>query len=115
MVFPKVTIGNADMVQNMREPGILVFLQTNLLGFQIKLQRLLEDHDRRVNDMEIILYKKDEEERMGLFDSIYKKINDNERLRLMEEEKLRDEISYIKNEVNGVVFNQQNLNRSLKN
>eukprot|EP00347_Sterkiella_histriomuscorum_P004957 403358437 len=80
-----------------------------------KLQRFLEDHDRRVNDIEIVLFKKDEEERMGLFDSIYKKITENERQRLMEEEKLRDEISYIKNEISGVVFSQSNLNRSLKN
>ncbi|CDW83267.1 UNKNOWN [Stylonychia lemnae] len=80
-----------------------------------KLQRFLEDHDRRVNDIEIILFKKDEEERMGLFDSIYKKITENERQRLMEEEKLRDEIAYVKNEISGVVFSQLNLNRSLKN
>jgi hypothetical protein len=57
-----------------------------------KLSRILEDHERRVNDMEIIIFKKDEEERMGLFDTIYKKITDNEKSRLIEEEKLRDEI-----------------------
>jgi hypothetical protein len=57
-----------------------------------------------MNDIEIILFKKDEEERMGLFDSIYKKITENERLRLLEEEKLRDEITFIKNEVANNTF-----------
>ena len=69
-----------------------------------KLQRYIEDHDRRVNDIEVILFKKNEEERMGLFDAIYKKINENDRARLMEEEKLRDEISFLKNELSSVVF-----------
>ena len=41
---------------------------------------------------------------MGLFDSIYKKITDNEKQRLTEEEKLRDELSYLKNEVSNCVF-----------
>ena len=80
-----------------------------------KLQRYIEDHDRRVNDIEVILFKKNEEERMGLFDAIYKKINENDRARLMEEEKLRDEISFVKNELSSVVFSQNNLNRALKN
>ena len=69
-----------------------------------KLNRVLEDHNRRVNDIESILFKKDEEERMGLFDSIYKKITDNEKARLMEEEKLRDEINFIRNEVGNNTF-----------
>ena len=64
----------------------------------------MEDHNRRVNDIEVILFKKDEEERMGLFDSIYRKISDNEKQRLMEEEKLRDEIGFIRNEVNNNTF-----------
>ena len=54
--------------------------------------------------MEIILFKKDEDERMGLFDTIYKKITDNEKARLMEEEKLRDEIALIRNEVQNCTF-----------
>lgn len=57
-----------------------------------------------MNDIEIILFKKDEEERMGLFDSIYKKITDNEKSRLVEEEKLRDEIAMIRNEVQNCTF-----------
>jgi hypothetical protein len=69
-----------------------------------KLNRIIEDHDRRVNDMEILIFKKDEDERMGLFDSIYKKITDNEKQRLMEEEKLRDEITFNRNEVNNCTF-----------
>ena len=69
-----------------------------------KLNRIIEDHDRRVNDMEILIFKKDEDERMGLFDSIYKKITDNEKQRLMEEEKLRDEIKFNRNEVNNCTF-----------
>ena len=54
--------------------------------------------------MEILIFKKDEDERMGLFDSIYKKITDNEKQRLMEEEKLRDEITFNRNEVNNCTF-----------
>jgi hypothetical protein len=64
-----------------------------------KLQRFVEDHDRRVNDIEVILFKKNEEERMGLFDSIYQKITENEKARLIEEEKIRDEIAIIRYEV----------------
>jgi len=59
----------------------------------------VEDHDRRVNDIEVILFKKDENERMGLFDSIYSKITENERMRLIEEEKLRDDMTYLRTEV----------------
>lgn len=70
-----------------------------------KLQRLHEDHERRLNDIEVILFKKSEEETMGLFDSIYKKITDNEKARLVEEEKLRDEIAFIRNEVSNNTFN----------
>ncbi len=47
----------------------------------------------------MILFKKNEDERMGLFDSIYSKITENERQRLIEEEKLRDEMAILKNEV----------------
>ena len=64
-----------------------------------RLQRIVEDHDRRVNDVEVILFKKNEDERMALFDSIYSKITENERQRLIEEEKLRDEMAILKNEV----------------
>ena len=69
-----------------------------------KLQRIIEDHNRRVNDIETILFKKDEDERMGLFDSIYSKITENEKARLMEEEKMRDEIGFIRNEVSNNTF-----------
>ena len=69
-----------------------------------KLQRIIEDHNRRVNDIETILFKKDEDERMGLFDSIYSKITENENARLMEEEKMRDEIGFIRNEVSNNTF-----------
>ncbi len=69
-----------------------------------KLQRIIEDHNRRVNDIETILFKKDEDERMGLFDSIYNKITENEKARLMEEEKMRDEIGFIRNEVSNNTF-----------
>ena len=80
-----------------------------------KLQRLMEDHERRVNDVEVILFKKDEEERMGLFDSIYKKITENEKARLVEEEKLRDEIVFIRNEVANNTFSTQNVVKSFRN
>jgi hypothetical protein len=69
-----------------------------------KLQRIIEDHNRRVNDIETILFKKDEDERMGLFDSIYSKITENEKARLMGEEKMRDEIGFIRNEVSNNTF-----------
>lgn len=75
----------------------------------------MEDHDRRVNDIEIILFKKDEEERMGLFDSIYKKITDNEKARLVEEEKLRDEIAMIRNEVQNCTFQSNNMVKAVRN
>ena len=80
-----------------------------------KLQRLIEEHDRRVNDVEVILFKKDEEKRMGLFDSIYKKITENEKARLVEEEKLRDEIAFIRNEVNNNTFSTNNVVKSFRN
>jgi hypothetical protein len=80
-----------------------------------KLNRVLEDHNRRVNDIESILFKKDEEERMGLFDSIYKKITENEKARLMEEEKIRDEINFIRNEVGNNTFSTQNMVKSFRN
>jgi len=75
----------------------------------------MEDHERRVNDVEVILFKKDEEERMGLFDSIYKKITENEKARLVEEEKLRDEIAFIRNEVNNNTFSTQNVVKNFRN
>jgi hypothetical protein len=81
----------------------------------MKQQRLIEDHARRVNDIEVILFKKDEKERMGLFDSIYSKITDNEKARLMEEEKLRDEIASIRNEVLNCTFSTNNMVRNIKN
>ena len=59
------------------------------------------------------MFKKDEEERMGLFDSIYKKITENEKARLMEEEKMRDEIAYIRNEVSNNTFSTQNVVRTM--
>ena len=80
-----------------------------------KLQRIIEDHNRRVNDIETILFKKDEDERMGLFDSIYNKITENEKARLMEEEKMRDEIGFIRNEVSNNTFTTQNIARNFKN
>jgi hypothetical protein len=80
-----------------------------------KLQRIIEDHNRRVNDIETILFKKDEDERMGLFDSIYSKITENEKARLMEEEKMRDEIGFIRNEVSNNTFTTQNIARNFKN
>jgi hypothetical protein len=80
-----------------------------------KLQRIMEDHNRRVNDLESLLFKKDEEERMGLFDSIYSKITENEKARLMEEEKMRDEIMFIRNEVSNNTFSTQNMVRNFKN
>ena len=52
---------------------------------------------------------------MGLFDSIYKKITDNDKQRLMEEEKLRDEISFIRNEVNNNTFSTQNMVKNIRN
>jgi len=75
----------------------------------------MEDHNRRVNDIECLLFKKDEEERMGLFDSIYNKITENEKARLMEEEKLRDEIIFMRNEVANNTFSTQNVVRNFKN
>ena len=57
-----------------------------------------------MNDIESLLFKKDEEERMGLFDSIYNKITENEKSRLVEEEKMRDEINFIRNDVNNNTF-----------
>lgn len=80
-----------------------------------KLQRIIEDHNRRVNDIETILFKKDEDERMGLFDSIYNKITENEKARLMEEEKMRDEIGFIRNEVSNNTFTVQNIAKNFKN
>jgi len=41
---------------------------------------------------------------MGLFDSIYKKITENEKARMIEEEKLRDEIAFVRNEVANNTF-----------
>lgn len=52
--------------------------------------RCIEDHDRRVSDVEVVLFKKDENDRMGLFDNIFDKIHEDRKLRLIEEEKLRD-------------------------
>jgi hypothetical protein len=80
-----------------------------------KLQRIIEDHNRRVNDIETIIFKKDEDERMGLFDSIYNKITENEKARLMEEEKMRDEIGFIRNEVSNNTFTVQNIAKNFKN
>lgn len=80
-----------------------------------KLQRVLEEQDKRVNTLEIVLFQKDEDERLGLLDNVYKKITDNESNRLMEEEKLREEITYIKTEVDNVIFTQRNIDRALKN
>ena len=51
---------------------------------------------------------------MGLFDSIYKKITDNEKQRLVEEEKLRDEMSYLRNEVSNCTFSMSNNVKALK-
>lgn len=80
-----------------------------------RLHRIAEDHDRRVNDIEVVLFKKNEEERNGLFDSIYKKITDNEKQRLIEEEKLRDEISFMRNEVQNSTFLTQNNVKAMRN
>ncbi len=80
-----------------------------------KLQRLFDDHDRRVNGIEQVLFQKNEDERMGLFDSIYKKITENEKARLVEEEKLRDEITYIRNEVANNTFSTQTVVKSFHN
>jgi hypothetical protein len=52
---------------------------------------------------------------MGLFDSIYNKITENEKARLMEEEKLRDEIIFMRNEVANNTFSTQNVVRNFKN
>jgi hypothetical protein len=52
---------------------------------------------------------------MGLFDSIYLKITENEKARLVEEEKLRDEITYIRNEVANNTFSTQNVVKNFKN
>lgn len=52
---------------------------------------------------------------MGLFDSIYKKITENEKQRLMEEEKLRDEIILIKNEVGNNTFHTNNMLKAMQN
>lgn len=51
---------------------------------------------------------------MGLFDSIYKKITDNEKQRLVEEEKLRDEMSYLRNEVSNCTFSMSNNVKAMK-
>ena len=43
-----------------------------------KLQRIIEEQEKRVNTLEVVLFKKDEEERLGLLDNVYKKITENE-------------------------------------
>jgi len=37
----------------------------------------IEDHHKRVSDIEIVLFQKGEEEKLDLFDSIFSKIQEN--------------------------------------
>jgi hypothetical protein len=61
----------------------------------MKLNRFIKDHEKRVHEIEVILFQKNEEERKGLFESIYATITENEKSRMMEEAKIRHDVSVI--------------------
>ena len=51
---------------------------------------------------------------MGLFDSIFSKIQENEKQRIIAEEKMRNDIKYFKTEVEASTFLCDNLKKSMQ-
>lgn len=80
-----------------------------------KLFKHFDDHERRVNNVEIVLFKKDENQRMQLFDEIFDKLNEDRKLRLIEEEKIRDQIASMKDEIKDIEERQDIMNKTEKN
>jgi hypothetical protein len=70
----------------------LIKSQTDDRNKTQRLKKVIDGANKRIEDVEVIVYEKDPEGRSSLFDKVFDKIHENERTRAIEEEKLRSQI-----------------------